>query len=94
MRQWPVGAQKRFGRRLAGRQTGDQIDDFLFMVFPLAIFLALPKARDAANALDSRPVFLDAGGSCGKHVDRAALNAPVRFLTAALNRDQGEKPAR
>ena len=89
-----VGAEKRFGRRLAGRQTGDQIDDFFFRVFPFAIFLALPKARDAANVLDARPVFLDAGGSCGKHVDRAAFDAPVRFLAVALKRDQGEKPAR
>jgi DNA-binding CsgD family transcriptional regulator len=47
------------GRRLAGRQTGDQIDDFFFRVFPFAIFLALPKARDAANVLDARPVFLE-----------------------------------
>ncbi len=64
-----VGAEKRFARRLAGRQTGDQIDDFYFRVFPFAIFLALPKACDAANVLDARPVFLDAGGSCGKHLD-------------------------
>jgi hypothetical protein len=25
-----VGAEKRFGRRLTGLQTGDQIDDFFF----------------------------------------------------------------
>ena len=58
-----VGAEKRFGRRLAGRQTGDQIDDFFFRVIPFAIFLALPKARDAPNVLNARPVFLDVAGS-------------------------------
>jgi Transposase len=34
-----------------------------------AFFLARSKAHDAANGLNARPVFLDAGGSCGKHVD-------------------------
>ncbi len=89
-----VGAEKRFGRRLAGRQTGDQIDDCFFRVFPFAIVLALPKARDAANVLDAWPVFLDAGSYCGKHLDRTAFDAPMRFLAIALKRDQGGKPAR
>ncbi len=89
-----VVAEKRIGRRLAGRQTGDQIDDCFFRVFPFAIVLALPEARDAANVLDAWPVFLDAGSYCGKHLDRTAFDAPMRFLAIALKRDQGGKPAR
>ena len=62
--------------------------------FALPMRLQLPKARDAANVLDARPVFLDAGGYCGKHLDRTAFDAPMRFLAIALKRDQRGKPAR
>ena len=89
-----VRGQKRLRRRLAVRKAGDQIDDFPLGLLPLAVLLALPKARDAANLRHARPVFPDAGGSSGKHVDRTAFDAPMRFLTIALKRDQGEKPAR
>lgn len=89
-----IDAKKRFGRRLAGRRSGDQIDDFLLGLLPSAVLLALPKARDAANVFYAGPVPLDAGGLGGKHVDRTPFDAPMRLLVVAVIRDQGEKPAR
>ena len=64
-----IGGQERFGRGLAIRKPGDQIDDFLLGLVPLAVLLALPKARDAANVLNAWPIFIDAGGSCGEDGD-------------------------
>ena len=83
-----------FGRSLAIWKTGDQINDFLLGLVPSAVLLALPKARDAADVFHARPIVLDAGGVCWKHVDRTLFDAPVRLFNSALKRDEGEKPAR
>ena len=91
---FPVDTQKRLGRGLGGGQAGDQIDDFFFRRVPRAMLLALPRAPDAANVFHGWPVVPDAGGLGGKHVDRAAFDAPVRLVRCALEGDQGEKPAR
>ena len=89
-----IGGQERFGRGLAIRKTGDQINDFLLGLVPLAVLLTLPKARDAADVFHARPIVLDAGGVCWKHVDRTPFDAPMRLFDSALKRDEGEKPAR
>ena len=89
-----IGGQQRFGRCLAIRKTGNQIDDFRLGLLPLAVLLALPKARDAADVFHARPIVLDAGGVCWKHVDRTPFDAPMCLLDNALKRDEGEKPAR
>jgi len=75
-----------------GKRRSD--NDFLLGLVPLAVLLTLPKARDAADVFHARPIVLDAGGVCWKHVDRTPFDAPMRLLIAALKRDEGEKPAR
>jgi hypothetical protein len=95
MPQWPRLADKRAsGRCLAIRKTGDQIDDFRLGLLPLAVLLALPEARDAADVFHARPIVLDASGVCWKPVERTPFDTPMCLLDNALKRDEWDKPAR
>ena len=56
-------------------QAGDGVDDLA-----RAQGLGLPAALDAADAPETRPVLVEAGGQPRAHRDEAGLDAAVRLL--------------
>ena len=80
-----IDAQQRLWRG-GGGQAGDEIDDLVLWLLPLAVLLDLARTYDATDLPNRRPLALNPDGFGRRHVDRAPFNAPMRFVNPAPRR--------
>ena len=78
-----IDAQQRLWRG-GGGQAGDEIDDLVLWLLPLAVLLDLARTYDATDLPNRRPLALNSDGFGRQHVDRAPFDAPMRLFDTAI----------
>ena len=77
-----IDAQQRLWRG-GGGQAGDEIDDLVLWLLPLAVLLDLARTYNATSP-NRRPLALNRDGFGRQHVDRAPFDRPVRPFDTAI----------